>query len=207
MGRTNRRSNRGMNRRSKRSKRSNRSNRTKRTNMRGGGDVSIVINNVGPESIIVDLWDNTTTTWTYVATLPPNRITDSKSTSVGAAWRVTGLQRDTVGTRELSWVLGDDSKQVIAVNFTPSSASVTVSKGDDYVQDWKQTTFYNSLHPYTEKVMRHILFREGDRDGDFVITSNSTRGDPENLRDENYYHYITHSPSGKTYHETQGFSV
>ena len=122
MGRKNRRSNRGMNRRSKRSKRTKMNRRTK---MRGGGAVSMVIKNVGSESINVDLWDNTRNTWKDKGEIHPNAITDSHPTSVGDRWRVTGHQRDTVGTKELSWVLGDDgSRQEIHVDFTPSNGSL-----------------------------------------------------------------------------------
>jgi hypothetical protein len=57
--------------------------------------------------------------------------TKPKNTSVGAAWRVTG---HTAGTKELSWVLGDDgSKQEIHVDFTPSNGSLTWTASNEEV--------------------------------------------------------------------------
>jgi hypothetical protein len=236
MGRKNRRSNRGMKRRSKRSKRNR---RTKRTNMRGGGRVEMVIKNVGDETINVDLWDNSRSAWHPSVKIPPNGETDNRdSFYVGSKWRVTNA-----GTKELSWVLLGEVPQVIDVNFTPSSASVTVSNGEvrgaaaaappsfrehtalkknpssatagstqgdsavsgDYKKDWKKTSFYNDLFPHTEHVQRHVIFKKGERSGDFVVTQDSQNSDPENTRIDRWYHYITHTPSGKTYWDTQRF--
>jgi len=86
---------------------------------------------------------------------------------------------------------------------TPSSASVTV--GGDYKKDWKKTSFYNDLFPHTEHVQRHVIFKKGERSGDFVVTQDSQNSDPENTQAEGYYHYITHTPSGKTYWDTRRF--
>jgi len=85
-------------------------------------------------------------------------------------------------------------------------ASVTVSdKVIYYKKDWKETTFYHRLFPHTELVQRHAEFKKGDTSGDFIVTRDSQNSDPENSRIENYYHYITHVPSGKTYWDTQRF--
>jgi hypothetical protein len=256
MGRKNRRSNRGMNRRSKRSK------RNRRTNMRGGsgsasaalGKISMVIKNIGSESINADIWDNSRSAWQPQVEIPPNGKTDNRdSFDVGSKWRVTGAVN-----KELSWVLRGEVPQVIDVNFMPSSASVTVRDkevsdeevgewsdktfpkptfrehtahkqnpssatpwgdyhGDasdtvsneetDYIRDWKQTKFYRQLFPHTRHVMSHVLFKTGDKDGDYVVFGNSTYGDPENSQPEGYYHFIRHTPSGKTYNETMRFEV
>jgi hypothetical protein len=246
MGRKNRRSKRGMNRRTKRSKMNRRS---KRSKMRGGsgsasaapGKISMVIKNVGRASINVELWDNSKTAWRHLIEIPANGMTDPQSKKVGTEWRVTNADNPT--ERELSWVLRGEVPQVIDVNFTPSSASVTVSNGEvrgaaaaappsfrehtalkknpssatagstqgdsavsgDYKKDWKKTSFYNDLFPHTEHVQRHVIFKKGERSGDFVVTQDSQNSDPENSRIDKWYHYITHTPSGKTYWDTQRF--
>jgi hypothetical protein len=103
--------------------------------MRGGGDgitaLRMIIKNVGNESIKVELWSETQGKWVAPLEIPPNMKTKPKNTSVGAAWRVTG---HTAGTKELSWVLGDDgSKQEIHVDFTPSNGSLTWTASNEEV--------------------------------------------------------------------------
>jgi hypothetical protein len=265
MGRKNRRSNRGMNRRSKRSK------RNRRTNMRGGSgsaevapQIHMVIRNVGVESIkVVCVSDPVIQCGHILLELPPYGITnESDLFNVGSEWRVTGAVN-----KELSWVLRGEVTQIIDVNFTLSSASVTVSNevvreahGNtqamtqhqhgtlgsldwapplptfkestalrqyplsatpwgvnrgapvtvsseevDYIQEWKQTNFYKQLFPHTVMVMSHVLFNKGDKDGNFKVYRDSNYGDPGSSRAVDNAHYITHTPSGKSYNETSRF--
>jgi hypothetical protein len=79
---------------------------------------------------------------------------------------------------------------------------------NNYILEWKNTKFFKMLYPFGDgNEMRPVIFKKDDKDGNFVVTKISNRGDPENTRARYYNHFITHIPSGKTYIDTQGFFV